>query len=655
MRRELQPDPRDGGTDARTAPSEISMGEFIARRLSRRDALGVMAAAAATGMASSTAENATAAATSSASSLTFQEISHGYDAEMHVPHGYTAQAVVRWGDPVHSDAMPFDPFSQTADKQERQFGYNNDFVAFMPLLPDGTKPRGGETVDELSRRGLMCVNHEYTIAHMMFPGVREETATEKKSFREADIELAAHGHSVVEIRLTRDGWRLVPGSRYNRRISARSTWIDISGPAAGHRRLRTSDDASGKRVLGMLNNCAGGVTPWGTVLSGEENFNAYFAGSGPQAEKESFDRYGIKSDSVYAWYRHFKRFDVNKEPHEPNRFGWVVEFDPYDPESVPAKRTALGRFKHEGAAATLSADGRAVVYLGDDQRMDYLYRFVTRDPVDRKNSVANKNLLDHGTLYVAKFEDDGTLNWLPLIYGQGSLVKPRFSSQADVLIDTRIAADLLGATPMDRPEDVEASPVTGRVYVMLTNNEERSQPGTANPRSSNKHGHVLELMPPNDGRGIDHTAAQYRWDVLLLAGNPKARADQASYHPDTSRSGWFSCPDNCAIDPAGRLWIVTDGAPQRAGVADGAYVCETSGPQRALTKHFFRAPRGAETCGPAFTPDGKTLFLAVQHPADDDGSNFDNPSTRWPDFDPKLPPRPSVVAIMRNDGGPIGA
>jgi len=641
-------------SEDRAHSCELSIGELIERRLSRRDALRTFAVTAST-VAASVLLPDSAAAQAAVNPLGFEEVSHGYDARMHVPPGYTGQVVIRWGDPVERGAAVFDPDRQTADKQEKQFGYNNDFVAFMPLRVDGSKPTGGEQAPELSKRGLLCVNHEYTILHLMFSDVREDSATEKKTREQAEVELAAHGHSVVEIERTAEGWKPVADSRYNRRISARSTWMTISGPAAGHERLRTADDPTGKRVLGTLNNCAGGVTPWGTVLTAEENFNAYFAGQAPPAESTNSNRYGIKQESVYAWNRFFDRFDIAKEPREPNRFGWIVEYDPYDPLSVPVKRTALGRCKHEGATVVKSADGRAVVYSGDDQMFDYLYRFVSAKPVEASNPAANRNLLDEGILSVARFSDDGTLEWLPLVHGQGPLIADRgFKSQADVLIETRRAADLLGATPMDRPEDVETSPVTGRVYVMLTNNVERSTTTPANPRKQNAHGHVLELIPPGSGSGTDHAATRYQWNVLLLAGNPRHEPDRAAYHADVSPHGWLSCPDNCAIDLAGRLWITTDGAPERAAVADGAYVCELTGPMRALTRHFFRAPRGAEVCGPAFTPDGKTLFLAIQHPADDDGSDFNNPSTRWPDFDPTMPPRPSVIAIRRDDDQPIG-
>ncbi len=321
------------------------------------------------------------------------------------------------------------------------------------------------------------------------------------------------------------------------------------------------------------------------------------------------------------------------------------------------KRTAIGRFKHECATTVVNPDGRISVYSGDDQRFDYLYKFVTHGRYDPNNREANRDLLDSGTLYVAKFEADGGMRWLPLVFGTGPLTPENdFHSQADVLIETRRAADLVGATPMDRPEDVETNPVNGRTYVMCTNNTKRKpdQVNAANPRPKNKHGHVIELIPPTKDGKPDHAALDYRWEFFFLAGDPADPDSGAKYLADISPSGWVSAPDNCTFDGRGRIWITTDGQP-KVGFSDSVYAADTEGPGRGLTRCFFNAPTGAEICGPTFTPDHRTLFVAIQHPAEDKGSSFDKPTTRWPDFKPDMPPRPSVVAITKNDGGEIGS
>jgi secreted PhoX family phosphatase len=476
-----------------------------------------------------------------------------------------------------------------------------------------------------------------------------------------DIEMAAHGGSVLEIRRVNGKWQVVPNSRYARRITANTPMI-IAGPAAGDARMKTSYDPEGKNVLGMLNNCAGGMTPWGTWLTCEENFNGYFWGKADgHAEERNLKRYGAPGN-WYNWGVYHARFDIAKEPNEVNRFGWVVEIDPRDPKSTPVKRTAMGRFKHEGAAGAMSKDGRYVVYQGDDERFDYVYRFVTEAAVDLNNLANNRNILDRGTLSVARYNPDGTGVWMPLIFGQGPLTDANgFRSQADVLIETRRAADLLGATKMDRPEDVEANPKTGKVYVLLTNNTRRKsdQIDPANPRADNRFGHIIEMIPD----GLDHAATNFRWEILVRCGDPSVAAVGASFNPNTTKDGWFGMPDNCAVDAQGRLWIATDGnSPAKTGRADGLWAVETEGAARATSKLFFRVPNGAEMCGPYFTANDETLFLAIQHPgeADDDDpkaipATFEQPATRWPDFNPAMPPRPAIVIVTKTGGGKIAS
>ena len=637
-----------------------TIGDVIAARFNRRDvlrgALGVTAIAA-TVSPLAVAASRPAHAQGSASRFPFKEVTAGVDEKHHVADGHDADVLIRWGDPVMPGAPAFDPLKQNAAAQKQQFGYNTDYLGYIPM-PGAANP---------SQHGLLVVNLEYTNEELMFPGIGTDQMERGENFarmtRElVDIEKAAHGGAVIEIRREGGKWRVVADSKYARRIDA-DTAMEITGPAAGDERMRTKADPAGRRVNGMLNNCAGGVTPWGTWLSCEENFHGYFWGKladgAPNAA--SFKRYGVPGN-WYAWGKFEDRFDVTREPNEANRFGWVVEIDPLDPASTPKKRTAMGRFKHEGAANIVNKDGRFVVYQGDDERFDYVYKFVTRGSVDRTNRAANRDLLDDGTLHVAKYHADGSGEWLPLTFGQGPLTAANgFNNQADVLIDVRRAADLIGATRMDRPEDVEANPKTNKVYVMLTNNSRRkdNEVDAANPRAKNDFGHVIE-MAPADG---DHAATRFRWEILVKCGDPSVAAVGATFSSATTRDGWFGMPDNCAIDSAGRLWIATDGNSDRdTGRTDGLWSLETEGEGRATAKLFFRCPAGAELCGPEFTPDGETLFVAIQHPGDDGPkwkafgrpSSFEDPSTRWPDFQPGMPPRPAVLAITKRGGGRVG-
>jgi secreted PhoX family phosphatase len=674
--------------DVRSSPTDMAtFGEVAAARMGRRGflkgALGTTAYAAlaispATMLAAcgddevaDTAAKITAPDFKPGSLAQFTEISHGVSTDHVVAPGYQADILIRWGDPVTADAPAFEPGKADPDAQEKQFGYNNDFLGFVPLNADAT-------------RGVLCVNHEFTSRSVMFPyDLRLNSPKEL-----AATEMAAHGGSIIEIAQQDDGsWQVVPDSKLNRRISTRSTAMGISGPAAGHARMQTNADPTGTQVIGTLNNCAGGITPYNSYLMAEENFHFYFrgklddsdrrwrtsgelkavceAGHATHPEARNFCRYGVAMGGGYDWGRHFDRFDINKEPNEANRFGWVVEVDPLDPASTPVKRTALGRFKHEGAESVVNSDGRLVIYMGDDQRFDYLYRFVTEGTVNEDDRAANFGLLDTGVLSVAKFSEDGSLTWMPLVHGQGDLTAENgFDSQADVMIETRRAADLLGATPMDRPEDVEPNPVTGKVYVALTNNSKRSaaQLDAVHDRGPNYWGLIVEMTPP-DG---DHAADSFAWDVLVKAGDPSVPQTGAQFAEATTANGWFACPDNLAVDPSGRLWVTTDqggGWSLTSGSADGVWCVGTEGEDRGTSAMFYRVPAGAEMCGPCFTPTGDTLFVAVQHPGTDGAlafaehgraSDFEDPMTRWPDFDANTPPRPSVVVIRKEGGGPIG-
>jgi secreted PhoX family phosphatase len=419
--------------------------------------------------------------------------------------------------------------------------------------------------------------------------------------------------------------------------------------------MQTTADPAGAQILGTLNNCAGGVTPWGTVLTGEENIQNYFTGKAEEVADPALQalhrRYGVGTGR-YGWARFLDRFDLKKDAHEPNRFGWVVEIDPYDPKSMPVKRTAMGRMAHEGAAVSLSREGRPVAYMGDDARFEYLYKFVSAGRFDPKNREANLGLLNSGTLYAARFREDGTGEWLPLTFGHGPLTEASgFRSQAEVVIHTRRAADLLGATKMDRPEDVEANPVTGKVYCVLTGNDRRTaaQVDKANPRAKNTFGHILELIE----EGSDHAATRFRWEVFILGGDPKNPAHGAYYQGQTDVSP-LATPDNLAFDEGGRMWVATDGVDDTLGANDGVFAVDTEGPMRGRARRFLSSPVGCEVCGPAFTPDNRTLFVAIQHPGLVAKATYDKPGSRWPDNRKDMPPRPSVVAIYRGDGGKIG-
>jgi hypothetical protein len=644
---------REAEEDVGRNPSDNpTMGDIINRRFSRRGFLG--GSLAVTAIASTVSPLALMIADEAraegASAFSFTEVEAGVDETHHVAEGYDADVLLRWGDKVFADSPEFDPMNQTPESQSKQFGYNNDYVGFIPL-------------DGADDHGLLVVNHEYTNAELMFPNWasigKDGEGKDKVMMGEftkdiVDIEMAAHGGTVIEIRKENGKWTPVLDGKMNRRLHV-GTEMELTGPAAGHDRLKTDADPSGTKVLGTLNNCAGGVTPWGTWLMAEENFHGYFLGELPEGHREAvnYERYGAPA-GWYNWGTHHDRFDVSKEPNEPNRFGWVVEVDPMDPDSTPKKRTALGRMKHEGAESVLNKDGRVVFYCGDDERFDYVYKFVTAGTYNPDDRAANMNLLDDGTLYVASFNADGTLDWMPLVQGEGPLTADNgFMNQADVVIEARRAADLLGATKMDRPEDVQPNAMTGKVYCMLTNNTRRKEgdENAANPRADNAFGHIIEISE-TDG---DFASTKSTWEILLKCGDPSVAEVGASFSSATTKDGWFGMPDNCAIDADGRLWVSTDGnSAKRTGRTDGLWAVDTEGDARATSKLFFRVPVGAEMCGPLFDPSGETVFLAVQHPGDEGLATYEQPATRWPDFSDDLPVRPAVVAVTKQGGGKIG-
>ena len=623
--------------------------DIIASRVSRRgfllgSAAGLSAVASTGFVGSLFSGEATAAALQS--SLSFTELKRVYDDKHRVAEGYRADLVVAWGDPMKAGQSAFDGQVPTAADQANRFGYNCDFVAFMPL------PKGSGKSDH----GLLCVNNEYVSTNVMFPNMKEDDTSKLLTAEQVATCNMAIGHSIVEIKLIDGVWKTQQDSAMNRRFTLESDFA-ITGPCAGHALMKTSYDPTGTKVRGTNYNCGGGVTPWGTILTCEEGASDTFGGDvekNPQAS--TLKRYGYDGSDVYARAKFDNRFNLEKEPNEANRFDWVVEIDPYDPSSTPKKRTALGRMAHEAATMIINKDGRAVVYMGDDDYFEYVYRFVSAKTYDPAKPETATDILDDGTLSVARFDADGNVNWLDLTFGEGPLTAEKgFASQADVLLKTREAADALGATPMDRPEDIEPNPVNGHVYAIMTKNKKMTADklNAVNSRPENHFGHIVELIPPGgNGKDADHAAKTFKWDIFVLCGNPKKPEQGARFHADTTEDGWFVTPDNLTFDPQGRMYVATDGAND-FDIPDGIYAVDTEGPARGLPKLLFTCPHGAEAAGPAFTPDGKTLFVSVQHPAED-AEILADIKTLWPDFQQGRLPRPGVVALQRADGAEIG-
>ena len=547
-----------------------------------------------------------------------------------VPPGYRWHVVVRWGDPLWSDAPAFDPETRgTGASQERAFGDNNDGMA---LFMHG-------------RRHVLAVNNEYVNRRIIY-GNRESGAPENAD----DVRKgkAGHGVSVVEV-AERDGrWAIVHDSLYNRRITA-DTPMELTGPARGHALLRTDADPTGTVSLGTWNNCGNGRTPWDTYLACEENFNGYFSSSDPDYRpNEDHRRYGVgPEDRGYAWATTDERFDISRHPNEPNRAGYVVEINPLDPHSTPKKRTALGRLKHENAEVVLAADGRVVVYMGDDERGEFLYRFVSERTY--RAGGENSDLLESGTLSVAKFEDDGRGEWKDLTPASTGMSGP-----AEIAVRTRQAASAVGATTMDRPEWVAANPIRAEACCCLTNNRNRGKKPNAggdltpvngpNPREANKYGQIVRWRPD----GGDHGASAFDWDLFVIAGNPTvhedARAGSANVNPDNM----FNSPDGLAFDRNGLMWIQTDGNYSNADdfAGQGNNQMLIADPETGEIRRFMVGPKECEVTGFAFSPDRRSVFVGIQHPGEKGGSHFPGGGDSVP--------RSAVIAINREDGGLIG-
>ena len=559
-----------------------------------------------------------------------------------VPEGYMAEVIAAWGEPVGlSGEMPAfkADATNTAAEQAAQMGMHHDGIHFFPT--DGSKS------------GLLVMNHEYVDDGLLHPdGINTWSAQKVQKAQ------AAHGVSVIEVEQKDGKWEMVRPSPFARRFTA-STPMAVSGPAAGHALMKTAADASGRRVLGTLNNCGSGITPWGTYLTCEENFMFYF--KGPDAPNAHEARWGLrKGDPIgYRWHEHDARFDASKTPNEPNRFGWVVEIDPMNPSSTPMKRTALGRAAHEGATVATTRNGKAVIYMGEDARFEYIYKFVSRDAIKPGGARTNAELLDHGTLYVAKFDVNGKGSWLALTYGQGPLTAANgFADQGEVLIKARQASDLLGGTKMDRPEWIDVDK-QGWVYTTLTNNSNRgaaNQLGVdaANPRANNTMGNIIRWK--DDG---DFDGSGFQWNHFVLAGDPKLeRADAKG----NIKGDAFACPDGLWTDARGVLWIQCDMSTSAMGKGDlinmGNNGMLAADVKTGEIRRFLTGPSGCEVTGATATPDGRTMFVNIQHPGESPSERSDPADPRkisnWPDQQAAGRPRSATLVIRKIDGGLIG-
>jgi secreted PhoX family phosphatase len=620
--------------------------EVLTARLSRRSLIGgglatVIGGAAVGGVGSLVRALPVAARQQSLLGFTAIPVSSA-DAAV-VPSGYTARVLIAWGDPVSDGPAFLSDASNSAADQEQQWGMHNDGVVYFPL-------RG-------SAEGVLVQNSEYTDDALLFPDGLANWTAEKTTKSQN-----AHGVNIIHITKRRGGvWRVIRPSPYARRITAR-TPIGIGGPAAGDPRLMTSADPTGRLVLGTLNNCAMGHTPWGTYLACEENFNGYFFKS-PDNRNQMEVRYGIAPfSSGFRWHTTDERFNADANPNEPNRFGWVTEIDPFDPQSTPVKRTALGRLKHEGAWVQEAKDGRVVVYMGDDEQFEYIYRYVSNHPW-RKARAAGVDPLDDGVLYAARFLADGTGEWLALTPGAPGLEGWTLN---DILINTRTAADLAGATPMDRPEWIDTFPDSLTAIATLTNNSSRGRPGTnprtgqpnaavdaANPRTPNTYGHVLRWYYADD-----FTEPTFGWDIFALCGDPAVPE-----HGSTINGDKYGSLDGIYVAPSGRLWIQTDvsastiGTGAYAGFGNNQMVC--ADPTTRETRRFLVGPKGCEVTGVFVTPDETAMFVGIQHPGEAPSGDNDpaNPTqfSSWPDGPTGGRPRSACIVITKDDGGQVGS
>lgn len=572
----------------------------------------------------------TTPASASTDRFAFGAMPMSIDDDIKVPPGYSSQVVVRWGDPLWSDGAEFDHATRgTAASQATSFGDNNDG---MEVYAHGDKT-------------ILIVNNEYTNR-----GIIWGNRTDGKSETDDDIHkgMLAHGLSVVEIEQADGQWSIVKDSPFNRRVTP-DVEMDITGPAAGHDLMKTSLDAAGLVAQGTFNNCGNGSTPWGTYLACEENFNGYFATENEEHEVSAeMQRYGISPKGRgYGWEKIEDRFDLAKEPNESNRHGYVTEVDATDPTSRPKKRTALGRFKHENAEVVVNGDGRIVVYMGDDERGEFLYRYVSNGVYAPGGET--DSLLEDGKLYAAKFYGNGTGEWLEL-----SPEATGMADMAEVCIHTRQAASAVGATTMDRPEWVAANPKSAEVYCALTNNKNRGVKTNAggdatpvdgpNPREGNKYGQIVRWRPVT----ADHTNNAFSWDLYALAGNPSVHEGLNAGSANISADNMFNSPDGIKFDSNGLLWIQTDGnySNEKDFAGQGNNQMLAGDPSTGEIRRFLTGPKQAEVTGLTWSPDRRTMFVGIQHPGE-------RGEGHWPDGGDSAP-RSAIIAVTRDDGGLVG-
>ncbi len=548
-----------------------------------------------------------------------------------LPEGYSSQVVARWGDPLWSDGAEFDHATRgTAGSQSVSIGDNIDG---MEVFAHGDKT-------------LLVVNNEYTNRKIIWD---DQDGDKSQSNDDIIKGKMAHGLTVVEIAQSESGdWSIVKDSPFNRRVTP-DTVMKMTGPAAGHDLLKTAADPSGTTPLGTYNNCGNGLTPWGTYLACEENFNGYFsAASADHKVSPALARYGVSaSDWGYGWAKVDDRFDVEKNPNEPNRHGYVVEIDPRNPDATPRKLSALGRFKHENAEVVVNSDGRIVVYMGDDERGEFLYRYVSNGVY--APGAETDSLLEDGKLYVAKFNDTATGEWLELTPDSTGM-----STMADVCIHTRIAASALGATTMDRPEWVAANPKAPEVYCALTNNKNRgvkpnaggdlTPVGGPNPREKNLYGQIVRWRPAKG----DHTSNDFEWDLYVMAGNPTLHSDDKAGSGNISDGNMFNSPDGIKFDSNGILWIQTDGNYSNEGefAGHGNNQMLAGDPATGEIRRFLVGPNECEVTGLSWSADKRTMFIGIQHPGEKGNSH-------WPEGGSAVP-RSAVIAVKRDDGGLVG-